>query len=121
VSGVGWAAFELASLLSFFERIPPHGQTSVLTLYNLANATAIVTGSALGGSLLRGVGHGATGFVAIFVVSTLARVAMLVFLRRVPELADPAVVPPFRPLSVRPASGGEQRPILTDEGEFRRD
>jgi len=121
VSGVGWAAFELASLLSFFERIPPHGQTSVLTLYNLANATAIVTGSALGGSLLRGFGEGPSGFVAIFVVSTLARVVMLAFLRQVPELADPETVPPFRALSVRPASGGEQRPILTDEGEFRRD
>lgn len=86
LSGVGWAAFELASLLSFFERIPPQGQTSVLTLYNLANATAVVTGSAIGGLLLRGFGEGPAGFVAIFVVSTVARVAMLGFLRRVPEL-----------------------------------
>ena len=86
LSGVGWAAFELASLLSFFERIPPQGQTSVLTLYNLANATAVVVGSAVGGLLLRGFGEGMAGFVAIFVVSTVARVAMLGFLRRVPEL-----------------------------------
>jgi predicted MFS family arabinose efflux permease len=121
VSGVGWAAFELASLLSFFERIPPHGQTSVLTLYNLANATAVVTGSAIGGLLLRGFGEGPAGFVAIFVVSTVARVAMLGFLRRVPELAEPGETPPMRALSVRPASGGEQRPVLTGEGEFRRD
>jgi len=121
VSGVGWAAFELASLLSFFERIPPQGQTSVLTLYNLANATAVVGGSAIGGLLLRGFGERPAGFVAIFVVSTAARVAMLAFLRRVPELAEPGEPPPMRALSVRPASGGEQRPVLTDEGEFRRD
>ena len=120
-SGVAWAAFELASLLSFFERIPPHGQTSVLTLYNLANASAIVTGSAAGAGILRFFGDGPEGFAAIFVVSTLIRAAMLGFLRRVPELATPGVVPPLRPLSVRPASGGEQRPVLTDEGEFRRD
>jgi len=46
---------------------------------------------------------------------------MLLFLRRVPELAIPGPTPPMRALSVRPASGGEQRPVLTDEGEFRRD
>lgn len=120
-SGIAWAAFELASLLSFFERIPPHGQTSVLTLYNLANATAIVTGSAIGGGILRWFGPGPAGFAAIFVVSTLVRAAMLGFLRRVPELATPGAVPPLRPVSVRPSSGGEQRPVLTDEGEFRRD
>lgn len=120
-SGAAWGAFELASLLSFFERIPPHGQTSVLTLYNLANASAIVTGSAVGGAILHGFGDGPEGFAAIFVVSTLVRTAMLAFLRRVPELATPAVVPPLRPLSVRPSSGGEQRPVLTEEGEFRRD
>ena len=102
ISGVGWAAFELASLLSFFERIPPQGQTSVLTLYNLANATAVVTGSAIGGLLLRGFGEGSTGFVAIFTVSTLARAAMLLFLRRVPELENPGNPPPIRALSVRP-------------------
>ncbi|MFO0688068.1 MAG: MFS transporter [Myxococcota bacterium] len=119
LSGVGWAAFELASLLSFFERIPPHGQTSVLTLYNLANATAVVTGSAVGGLLLRGFGEGRAGFVAIFVVSTLARIAMLGFLRRVPELANPGEPPPMQVLSVRPGSGGEQRPVLTDDAPRR--
>jgi len=121
LSGAAWAAFELASLLSFFERIPPHGQTSVLTLYNLANATAIVCGSALGATMLQAFDAGPTGFVAIFVGSTAVRAAMLLLLRRVPELEAPGPTPPFRALSVRPSSGGEQRPVLTDEGEFRRD
>lgn len=121
ISGFGWAAFELASLLSFFERIPPHGQTSVLTLYNLANATAIVVGSAIGGGLLRAFGEGPFGFVAIFTVSTLARGGMMLALRGVPELAVPGEPPPLRALAVRPASGGEQRPVLTEQGEFRRD
>ena len=110
-----------ASLLSFFERIPPHGQTSVLTLYNLANATAIVTGSAIGGLLLRGFGDGRSGFAAIFLLSTAVRFLMLGPLRGVVDLEAPGPVPPLRPLSVRPSSGGEQRPVLTEEGEFRRD
>jgi MFS family permease len=121
LSGTAWAAFELASLLSFFERIPPHGQTSVLTLYNLASASAIVLGSAAGGGLLRFFGEGPMGFAAIFVVSTLARALMLAFLRQVPDFEDPGPPPPLRALSVRPSSGGEQRPVLTEEGEFRRD
>lgn len=121
LSGVGWAAFELASLLSFFERIPPHGQTSVLTLYNLANATAVVTGSAVGGLLLRGFGEETTGFVAIFVVSTVARVAMLAFLRRVPELADAGGPSPVRALAFRPAPVGVHAPVLSDEDERSRD
>lgn len=121
VSGVGWAAFELASLLSFFERIPPRGQTSVLTLYNLANATAIVLGSALGGGLLHAFGPGPAGFVAIFVVSTVARAGLLGFLRRVPDVEHPGEPPPLRPVSARPGTGADQRPVLTDQGEFRRD
>ena len=114
LSGTAWAAFELASLLSFFERIPLRGRTSILTVYNLANALAIVGGSLLGGALIEGAGERVlAGFVAVLVISTVARAAALWLLRGVPTTAEPGPVPPLRTLSVRPSSGAVQRPVLT--------
>lgn len=117
VSGAVWAAFELASMLTFFERIPPHGQTSVLTVYNLANALAIVAGSAIGGWLLSLGSPGMSGFVVVMLVSVSARGLSLVMLKRVPEVGAPHSIPSFRTLAVRPSSGGILRPILSSDGE----
>lgn len=119
LSGAAWAAFELASLLSFFERIPAHGQATVLTVFNLANAAVIVTGSAIGAGLLWLVGDEALAFPAVMLVSTAARVAALRLLRRVPDTPAPGPAPTLRTLSVRPSSGGVQRPVLAvpDQGE----
>jgi MFS family permease len=114
LSGAAWAGFELASLLSFFERIPAHGQASVLTVYNLANALAIVGGSAIGGWLLSFDGPGVDGFVIVLIVSCVARLASLSLLRGVSETAEPDEIPSLRTLSVRPSTGGVQRPILID-------
>jgi MFS family permease len=118
LSGAAWAGFELASLLSFFERIPPKGQTSVLTVYNLANALAIVGGSAIGGWLLSHGWSGFDGFAIVLVTSCSARFLSLALLRGVPETAPPDVIPSLRTLSVRPSTGGVQRPILI--GRLRR-
>jgi hypothetical protein len=39
----------------------------------------------------------------------------------VPELENPGEPPPLRPLAARPGTGADQRPVLTDQGEFHRD
>ncbi|MCB9724195.1 MAG: MFS transporter [Spirochaetaceae bacterium] len=114
LSGSAWAAFELGSLLSFFERIPRHGQASVLTVYNLANAVAIVVGSLIGGFLLDLPGAAGQGYVVVMVVSTIARLASLVLLRGVSEAPIAGPVPALRTLGVRPSSGGIQRPVLAE-------
>ena len=41
VGGATWAAYELAMLLMFFETIPRHERTSVLTIYNLGNSRTV--------------------------------------------------------------------------------
>ncbi|MCA8988116.1 MAG: MFS transporter, partial [Planctomycetaceae bacterium] len=51
-SGMVWAAYELAFFLMFFESIPEEKRTSMLTVYNLINVTAWVSGAALGGFIL---------------------------------------------------------------------
>ena len=46
LAGGVWAAYELATLLLFFETIPTEKRVGVLTAFNLANAAAVVIGSA---------------------------------------------------------------------------
>lgn len=113
--GAVWAAFELATLLSFFERIPVHGQASVLTVYNLANASAIVAGSVIGAGVLDAFGTPTTAFAVLMGVSTLARLAAMPLLRSLPDAPRPDRLPALRVLSARPSAGAVQRPILTSE------
>lgn len=119
VGGAAWAAFELASLLSFFERIPLHGRTSILTVYNLANAGAIVVGGAIGGAMLKLAPGQRVGFVAIMVASTALRIVSLRLLRGTQDAVAPSPVAALRTLSVRPSSGGVQRPVLTESDDER--
>ena len=78
LGGASWGMFELMSFLMLFEAIPQHERTSILTVYNLANATAVVTGSLIGGAILNPAVIGAQGdYHQVFAVSTLARAATI--------------------------------------------
>jgi MFS family permease len=91
-SGFVWSAYELSTLLLFFEAIRPEERTSVLTKYHLANALAITAGSLLGGAILAWAGGTADAFILLFACSTLLRLGTLVLLGRVaprPALAVP--------------------------------
>lgn len=88
LAGAAWGAYELALVLLFFETIPESERTSLLTLYNVANSTALVVGSVIGAGVLKWVGLGASGYLAVFAVSTLFRLLALILLRRVP-ITDP--------------------------------
>jgi MFS family permease len=118
LGGVSWAAFELATLLSFFEHIPLAARTSVLSVYNLAQAAAIVSGGLVGGLIL---GHGAdarSAYVLLLLVSTGLRLGSLVLLRGAPNVVPRSARPPaLRTLSVRPSAGALQRPVLSDLGD----
>lgn len=117
VSGAAWAAFELGSLLSFFERIPVQGQTSVLTVYNLANASAIVMGSLIGAGLLELFEGPTIGFIVVLLVSSTARLLSLPLLHNIESVSDPEPIPALRTLSARPSSGAVQRPVLASRGD----
>jgi MFS family permease len=113
VSGAVWAAFELATLLSFFEHIPHQSRTSVLSVYNLAYALAIVGGGAIGGLVLDLGDRTQAAYVTLLAISTLARFAFLPMLRGAPDVVPRSTRPPaLRTLSVRPSSGAVQRPVL---------
>ena len=112
-SGVAWAGFELATLMSFFERIDPRERTSVLTCFNLVNATALTMGSLIGAGLFYSFGGGFGSYLVVLLVSSSARLLTLPLLRGVPPEAIPAIPVPVRTLAVRPSSGALERPIIS--------
>ncbi len=120
-AGVLWAAYELAMLLMFFETIPRHQRTSLLTIYNVGNALAFVVGSLFGAALLRtfGVGQGTPSLVlglspylVLFGLSSVARLCTVPLMLRVPEMHFEPTTPAIRMLTVRPADGASDPPIL---------
>ena len=111
-SGAIWAGFDLAMLLLFFETISAEKRVAILTIFNLANATAIVLGSLLGGLILAVLGTYREVYLVIFLVSSIARGAALILLVRMPHIKVAAVPIPTRSLALRPALGSMDRPIL---------
>lgn len=116
-AGLAWAAYELAMFLLFFEAIRDEERTSVLTTYNVGNAAAMALGTLLGGGILRLVGEAPATYLFIFGLSSVGRLAAMVFLVRVPD-TGPAVLPVgMRVLGVRPSVGSIDRPILAHTQE----
>lgn len=113
LAGACWGAYELATFLLLFETIPNHERTSVLTTFNLVNSAAIVTGSVVGGLILRSFDKSVSAYWMIFALSTVGRALSLLLLRRV-QIDRSAPVPMLiRNLTVRASGGSVDRPILT--------
>ncbi len=81
-AGIAWGAFELATLLVFFDHIPDHQRTSVLSMFNLVGALAVVIGAGAGSLLFRSFGPELSGYAVLFGVSSCLRIAGLLWLRR---------------------------------------
>jgi MFS family permease len=82
LSGIVWAAYELAMLLMFFEAIPRQDRTCVITYYNFGNSAAQVIGGLIGAAILQ-LGHEShAAYMAVFAGSSLVRLATVPLLRR---------------------------------------
>ncbi len=112
MAGAAWGAYELALVLLIFESIPESERTSLLTLYNVANSTALAAGSFIGAGVLKWVGVSAVGYLSVYAASTLVRLATMVLLRRVPATTVMSAEVPVRPLSVRASGESLDSPIL---------
>jgi MFS family permease len=120
-AGAMWAAYELGTFLSLFERLPDGERTSLLALYNMANAAAIATGSIVGGAILLNFGRTSEVYTFLFAATVVLRLGALAILPRTPA---PVPVPSAEPIgartiAVRPSLGAIERPILVDEVEER--
>ncbi|MAJ46674.1 MAG: hypothetical protein CBC35_05100, partial [Planctomycetes bacterium TMED75] len=80
----GWACWETATFLLIFDTIPAERRTTALTVYQFARSSAFLVGSFLGAMILEGFGVGSTGYLALFVISSLMR-AMTLFMLAVLE------------------------------------
>lgn len=76
VSGMAWSGIEVGLSLIFFKDLSPKEKVPVLTVYNLLNASAIILGTLIGGTILKLSGESLTGYYIVFVVGTLARVIL---------------------------------------------
>lgn len=86
IAGACWAAYELAVMLLFFDLLDDRERSGVVTVYNLGIAIATVAGAACGGLLLRALGETWEAYAAVFVVSSLVRLAALPLLGRLRRL-----------------------------------
>jgi MFS family permease len=90
ISGVCWAAYELATLLMFFEAVERRQRIGMLTLYNIGYAAATVAGALCGGAVLAFVGEPG-GYFAVFGLSAIARFATMPLLLRIGAAAPPII------------------------------
>ncbi len=88
-AGAVTAAWELATLMLFFDTMPREERLGVFTWFNLANAAALVAGSLAGGAILGGLGGGPGAYGAIFLASAGLRLLCLPLLLRVPDPGRP--------------------------------
>jgi MFS family permease len=102
LAGAVWAAYELAMFLMFFEAARRDERTSILTIFNLANAVALVIGALIGGGLLKLLGGSQEAYLVLFAVSSFARAGTLLFLKFAP--ADSALEPAAPEPRLQPAS-----------------
>jgi len=111
IAGAVWAAYELAMFLMFFEAAHRDERTSILTLFNFANAVALVIGALIGGGVLKLLGKTQEAYLFLFALSSFARAGTLIFLYLAPAAAtddsealeqrlQPATVPTPVPANV---------------------
>lgn len=85
LGGGMWAAYELAMFLLFFETVRREERTSILTVFNMANAVALVTGALIGGAVLKTLEASRETYLVLFALSSYARAATLILLKFTPE------------------------------------
>ncbi len=77
LSGVTWSAYELAMSLMFLEAVPREHRTRIITYYNFGNASAMMLGSLIGGTILWNLAETQAGYMVIFGLSSVMRLCVL--------------------------------------------
>ncbi len=118
VGGFAWAGFELTTFLNLFDCTEDRNRAQVLSIYNLFNGVMIVTGSMLGGAVMHAVGD--AGYHPIFIISSMCRALIVVFLARGVSVKRRGGEHSFRDVftrvvTLRPSEGDDVGPVVIDE------
>jgi len=79
LSGCYWAAFELSTILLYYQKIDDRERTSALTYITLLNTTGMFLGSILGALFMKILPHNWDDYLALFAASTFIRLTLVVF------------------------------------------
>ena len=116
LSGTVWAAYELGFFLLFFETLPLHKRTRMLTLYNFGNTLFWCLGAMVGAVVLSRMGPSQWTYLTLFAMSSTGRLlAIGLLFQAIPpsiRLRIPVRNIGLRVLGMRPSSGGVDVPIL---------
>ncbi len=100
LSGCFWAAFELSTILLYYQKINDRERTSVITYIALLNTTGMLLGSMLGALVMKILPVEWDVYITLFVASTVLRLSLVVF---APQVNFRGQLPQLVPLSLRPA------------------
>jgi MFS family permease len=86
-TGVAWAGFELGMLMALFDADDDAERTSIQVAFSALQAIGAAGASLIGGFILDAYGTDQRAYLAVFVVSSIARfVAVMLLVRRLPML-----------------------------------
>lgn len=111
VSGVGWAAYEMALFLLLLEHIQEEERTSMFAAYYFFNAVVTVVGSLAGAALLDAFGGGLGAYWILFGSSSVLRFAMIPLMLRIPA-GGHATVAPLLAVEVGTEAGAVDEPVI---------
>jgi hypothetical protein len=114
LSGGYWAAFELCTILLYYQKIDDRERTSVITYITLLNTTGMFLGSLLGALFMKILPAGMDSFLTLFAVSTFLRIGLVVF---APQVNFKGHFPDLIAFSWRPASVALSRTFLGNKNK----
>jgi MFS family permease len=83
LNGAIWAVFDLGFSLAVFEKIDDRDRTRMMSIHNLTNAIAVITGASIGGFILESLGQTHQAYIVLFAVSTTSRMVSVFALERI--------------------------------------
>ncbi len=123
-AGVAWAGFDLGLLLSLFDAEDDAERTTMQVMFSAMYATSTACASLIGGAVLAQLGSDHHAYLAVFVLSGVARIAAAVLVvRKLPKVLarlPVSVVVSAWTVGIRPWGGSIVRPIVEGIGKLTR-
>lgn len=116
LSGCYWAAFELSTILLYYQKIDDRERTSIITYITFLNTTGMVIGSALGAWFMKSLPLEMNQYLILFAASSGLRVLVIMFAPHVNFMGQiPKLFSLNRTFGVVPSFSSLARQFLSDD------